>query len=124
MDLLRGRNRRVKTSISNEKTMWGKVEKLGKGTKANYDPDKKIITFCFNRSPHISSDLLRTSRELLMKELRELGYDGRIKYTGEIVVDNIAEEDVVLVKKDHKLVIHLNKKQIGEKEKDPSESNL
>jgi len=100
------------------------VEKLGKGTKANYDPDKKIITFCFNRSPHISSDLLRTSRELLMKELRELGYDGRIKYTGEIVVDNIAEEDVVLVKKDHKLVIHLNKKQIGEKEKDPSESNL
>ncbi|HUW47360.1 MAG TPA: hypothetical protein VMW36_01280 [Patescibacteria group bacterium] len=114
----------MKTSISNEKTMWGKVEKLGKGTKANYDPDKKIITFCFNRSPHISSDLLRTSRELLMKELRELGYDGRIKYTGEIVVDNIAEEDVVLVKKDHKLVIHLNKKQIGEKEKDPSESNL
>jgi hypothetical protein len=104
--------------------MWGKVEKLGKGTKANYDPDKKIITFCFNRSPHISSDLLRTSRELLMKELRELGYDGRIKYTGEIVVDNIAEEDVVLVKKDHKLVIHLNKKQIGEKENDPSESNL
>jgi hypothetical protein len=104
--------------------MWGKVEKLGKGTKANYDPDKKIITFCFNRSPHISSDLLRTLRELLMKELRELGYDGRIKYTGEIVVDNIAEEDVVLVKKDHKLVIHLNKKQIGEKEKDPSESNL
>ena len=109
---------------SNGKTMWGKVEKLGKGTKANYDSDKKIITFCFNRSPHISSDLLRTSRELLMKELRELGYDGRIKYTGEIVVDNIAEEDVVLVKKDHKLVIHLNKKQIGEKEKDPSESNL
>jgi len=109
---------------SNGKTMWGKVEKLGKGTKANYDSDKKIITFCFNRSPHISSDLLRTSRELLVKELRELGYDGRIKYTGEIVVDNIAEEDVVLVKKDHKLVIHLNKKQIGEKEKDPSESNL
>jgi len=109
---------------SNGKTMWGRVEKLGKGTKANYDSDKKIITFCFNRSPHISSDLLRTSRELLMKELRELGYDGRIKYTGEIVVDNIAEEDVVLVKKDHKLVIHLNKKQIGEKEKDPSESNL
>ena len=109
---------------SNGKTMWGRVEKLGKGTKANYDSDKKIITFCFNRSPHISSDLLRTSRELLVKELRELGYDGRIKYTGEIVVDNIAEEDVVLVKKDHKLVIHLNKKQSGEKEKDPSESNL
>src|SRR4030066_2004829 len=109
---------------SNQKMIWGKVEKLGKGTKANYDSDKKIITFCFNRSPHISSDLLRTSRELLMKGLRELGYDGRIKYTGEIVVDNIAEEDVVLVKKDHKLVITLNKKQVGEKEKNHSDSNL
>ena len=81
-------------SDSNGKPMWGRVEKLGKGTKAYYDSDKKIITFCFNRSPHISSDLLRTSRELLMKELRELGYDGRIKYTGEIVVDNIAEERI------------------------------
>ena len=109
---------------SNEKRIWGQVEKLGKGTKANYDPDKKIITFCFNRSPQTSSELLRTLRELLMKELRELGYDGRMKYNGEVVVENVAEEDVVLVKKDHKLVIYLNKKQVGEKEKDPSESNL
>jgi len=108
----------------NEKSMWGQVEKLGKGTKANYDPDRKIITFCFNRSPQTSSELLRTLRELLMKELRELGYDGRMKYNGEVVVENVEEEDVVLVKKDHKLVIHLNKKQVGEKEKDPSESNL
>jgi len=108
----------------NEKGMWGKVEKLGKGTKANYDPDKKIITFCFNRSPQTSSGFLRTLRELLMKELRELGYDSRMKYNGEVVVENIAEEDVVLVKKDHKLIIHLNKKHVGEKEKDPSESNL
>jgi hypothetical protein len=23
--------------------VWGQVEKLGKGTKANFDPDKKII---------------------------------------------------------------------------------
>jgi hypothetical protein len=107
---------------SNEKRIWGQVEKLGKGTKANYDPDKKIITFCFNRSPQTSSELLRTSRELLMKELRELGYDGRMKYNGEVVVENVAEEDVVLVKRDHKLIIHLNKKQVGEK--DPSESNL
>ena len=106
---------------SSEKTIWGQVEKLGKGTKANYDPDKKIITFCFNRSPQTSSELLRTSRELLMKELRELGYAGRMKYNGEVVVDNIAEEDVVLVKKNHKLIIHLNKKQIGENEKGPSE---
>jgi hypothetical protein len=107
-----------------EKTIWGQVEKLGKGTKANYDPGKKTITFCFNRSPQTSSELLRTTRELLMKELKELGYEGRMKYNGEVVVDNIGEEDVVLVKKNHKLVIHLNKKQVGEKEKDPSESNL
>ena len=109
---------------SNEKRIWGQVEKLGKGTKANYDPGKKTITFCFNRSPQTSSELLRTSRELLMKELTELGYDGRMKYNGEVVVDNIAEEDVVLVKKNHKLIITLNKKQVGEKEKDSSESNL
>ena len=109
---------------SNEKRIWGQVEKLGKGTKANYDPDKKIITFCFNRSPQTSSELLRTLRERLMKELRELGYHGRVKYNGEVVVDNIAEEDVVLFKKNHKLIIHLNKKQIGEKEKDHSASNL
>ena len=107
---------------SNEKRIWGQVEKLGKGAKANYDPGEKIITFCFNRSPQTSSELLKTSRELLIKELKELGYNSRMKYNGEVVVDNIAKEDVVLVKKDHKLVIHLNKKQIGEK--DPSESNL
>ena len=100
------------------------MEKLGKGTKASYDPDKKIITFCFNRSPQTSSELLKTSRERLLKELRELGYTGRMKYNGEVVVDNISEEDVVLVKKNHKLIIHLNKKQVGEKEKDPSASDL
>jgi len=109
---------------SNQKSIWGQVEKIGKGTKANYDPDKKIITFCFNRSPQTSSEQLRKLRELLMKELRELGYDSRMKYNGEVIVDNIAEEDVVLVKKDHKLIIHLNKKQVGDKENDPSESNL
>ena len=96
--------------------MWGQVEKLGKGTKANYDPDKKSITFCFNRSPQTSSEVLRTLRERLMKELKELGYDSHMKYNGEIVADNIAEEDVVLVKKNHKLIIHLNKKQVEEKE--------
>jgi len=109
---------------SSEKTIWGQVEKLGKDTKANYDPDKKIITFCFNRSPQISSGLLKTSRERLINELRELGYVGRMKYNGEVLVDNISEEDVVLVKKNHKLIIHLNKKKVGEKEKDPSTSNL
>jgi hypothetical protein len=101
---------------SNEKSMWGQVEKLGKGTKANYDPDKKSITFCFNRSPQTSSEVLRTLRERLMKELKELGYDSHMKYNGEVVADNIAEEDVVLVKKNHKLIIHLNKKQVEEKE--------
>ena len=63
-----------------EKTIWGQVEKLGKGTKANYDPGKKTITFCFNRSPQTSSEFLKTTRELLMKELKELGYEGRMKY--------------------------------------------
>jgi len=47
-----------------------------------------------------------------------------MKYNGEVVVDNIAKEDVVLAKKNHKLIIHLNKKQVGEKEKGSSESNL
>ena len=109
---------------SSEKTVWGQVEKLGKGTKASYDPDKKTITFCFNRSPHTSSELLKKSRETLMKELKELGFTSRMKYNGEVVVDDVAEEDVVLVKKNHKLIIHLNMKQVGEKEKDPSESDL
>jgi len=109
---------------SSEKTIWGQVEKVGKGTKANYDPDKKIITFCFNRSPQTSSQLLRTSRERLIEELRELGYVGRMRYNGEVVVEDVSGEDVVVVKKNHKLMIHLNKKQVGEKEKDPSTSNL
>ena len=105
-----------------EKTIWGQVEKLGKGTKASYDPDKKAITFCFSRNPQTSSELLAKSRERLIKELRELGYVGRMKYNGEIVVDNVSEEDVVLVKKNHKLIIHLNKKQ--DEDKEPSVSNL
>lgn len=104
--------------------MWGQVEKLGKGTKASYDPDKKIITFCFDRNPQTSSEQLTTSRTLLIKELGELGYVGRIKYNGEVVVDSISEEDVVLLKKNHKLMIHLNKKQVGEEKKDTSASNL
>ena len=95
-----------------------------KNEEKNYSCCYILITFCFNRSPQTSSEFLRTSRELLLKELKELGYHARMKYNGEVVVDNIAEEDVVLVKKNHKLVIHLNKKKVGEKEKDPSESNL
>ncbi len=107
---------------SSQKTIWGQVAKLGKGTKANYDPEKRTITFCFNRSPQTSSEVLRALRERLMGELKELGYSGRMKYNGEVVVDNISEEDVVLVKKSHKLIIQLNKKQL--EEKDTSDSNL
>jgi len=95
--------------------VWGQVEKIGKGTKANYDPEKKTITFCFNRSPEVSSDLLKKSRERLMRELKELGFASRMKYNGEVIVDNIAEEDVVLEKKNHKLIIRLKKKQTVEK---------
>ena len=95
--------------------MWGQVEKIGKGTKANYDPEKKTITFCFNRSPEASSEILKKSREQLMQELKDIGFVGRMKYNGEVVVDNIAEEDVVLEKKNHKLIIRLKKKQTEEK---------
>jgi len=104
-----------------EKLEWGQVEKIGKGTKANYNPEKKVLTFCFNRGPDTSSEVLRTSREHLMKELNELGYVSRMKYNGEVVVDNVQEIDVVCVKKNHKLVICLNKKQ-DEKVKASSES--
>jgi hypothetical protein len=102
---------------------WGQVEKLGKGTKANYDSKQKVLTFCFNRGPDTSSEVLRESRESLMKELRELGYVSRMKYNGEVVVDSVQESDVVLVKKNHKLMIHINKKQTEEKAKAPSESS-
>ncbi len=87
------------------------MEKVGKGTKVNYDPDKKIITFCFNKSPQISSESLTASRMNLLRELKELGYIGRIKPNGEVSVDNVLEQDVILVKKNHKLLIHLNKRQ-------------
>jgi hypothetical protein len=97
------------------KPVWGQVEKIGKGTKANYDPVKKTITFCFNRSPETSSEILRKLRETLMGELKELGYSSRMKYNGEVIVDNATEENVVIVNKNHKLIIHLNKKQVEEK---------
>ena len=100
---------------SNEEAIWGQVEKIGKGTKANYDPEKKSITFCFNRSPEASSDILKKSRERLIQELKELGFDSRIKYNGEVVVDNVATKDVILEKRNHKLIIRLNKKQTVEK---------
>jgi len=107
---------------SSDKTIWGHVEKLGKGTRANYDPDKKTITFCFKRDPHTSSEQLRKLRELLMSELKGLGYASRMKYNGEVIVDNIESENVVIAKKNHQLIIHLNdKNQPKPKEEDASE---
>ena len=100
---------------SDKEAIWGQVEKIGKGTKANYDPERKTITFCFNRSPEASSDILKKSRERLIQELKEQGFVSRVKYNGEVVVDNIAKEDLVLEKKNHKLTIRLNKKQTSEK---------
>ena len=100
---------------SNEEAMWGQVEKIGKGTKANYDPVKKTITFCFNRSPDASSEILKKSRDRLIQELKEIGFVSRIKFNGEVVVDNVVKEDVILEKKNHKLIIRLNKKQTEEK---------
>jgi hypothetical protein len=111
MEPLKKRNSTVKNMRDNsDKTIWGRVEKIGKGTKANYDPDKKTITFCFNRDPQTSSEQLRTLRELLMKELKDLGYSSRMKYNGEVVADNIESENVALVKKNHQLIIRLNNK--------------
>ena len=100
---------------SNEKLEWGQVEKIGKGTKASYDSEKKLLTFCFNRGPQTSGEILRKSRELLMNQLKELGYASRMKYNGEVVVDTVEAKDVLLVKENHKLIIHLNKKQVEEK---------
>jgi hypothetical protein len=106
---------------ASDKTIWGHVEKLGKGTRANYDPDKKTITFCFNRDTQTSSEQLKTLRDLLLSELKELGHSSRVKGNGEVVADNIEKEDVSLVKKNHQLIIHLNKKHSEDKEKDLSE---
>ncbi len=99
-----------------EKIVWGHVEKLGKGTRANYDADKKTITFCFKRDPQTSGEQLRRLREQLMDEPKELGYSSHMKYNGEVIAENIEEEDVVLVKKNHQLIIHLNKKGSADKE--------
>jgi hypothetical protein len=107
---------------STEKLEWGQVEKIGKGTKASYDSKFKVLTFCFNRGPNTSSESLRVSRELLMKELKELGYSSRMKYNGEVLVEGVLETDVVLVKKNHKLTITLNKKQAEERPSSPSGS--
>jgi acetylornithine deacetylase/succinyl-diaminopimelate desuccinylase-like protein len=105
-----------------DKTVWGQVEKVGKGTKANYDPAKKTITFCFNRGPETSSDQLKNLRETLMKELRDLGYTSRMKYNGEVIADNILEEEVVLLRKNHKLIIQLKNRLSKDTEKEPASS--
>jgi ribosomal protein S8 len=105
----------MKLKDSGKEAIWGQLEKIGKGAKANYDPERKTITFCFNRSPEASSDILKKSRERLIQELKEQGFVSRVKYNGEVVVDNIAKEELVLEKKNHKLIIRLNKKQTTEK---------
>jgi hypothetical protein len=100
--------------------MWGQTDKIGKGTKANYDAEKQILTFCFNRGPHMTSEDLRRSREKLMSELNKLGFPSRMKYNGEVIVENVTETNIVLEKKNHKLIIHLKEKQpTTEKEKAP-----
>ena len=96
---------------TSNKTIWGIIEKFGKDTLANYNPDRKTITFCFSKNS-------KTSRELLIKTLQELGYTGYIRNNGEVVSENVEKEDIALVKKNHQLIIHLNKKPSGDKEKD------
>ena len=107
---------------ADEKTVWGQVEKIGKGTKANYDANNKTLTFCFNRNPNTTSDQLKKLRESLIKELLELGYVSRMKYNGEVIADKIEQENVVIERKNHKLIIHLNKKPTEDKEKGVSET--
>jgi hypothetical protein len=106
-----------------EKVVWGHVEKLGKGTRANYEADKKTLTFCFKRDAQTTSEQLRKLREQLMNELKALGYVSRMKYNGEVIAENIAEEDVVLTRKNHQLMIRLGKKGSGAKEKDTEEQS-
>jgi hypothetical protein len=108
---------------ADEKTVWGQVEKIGKGTKANYDANNKTLTFCFNRNPNTTSDQLKKLRENLIKELLELGYASRMKYNGEVIADKIEQENVVIERKNHKLIIHLNKKATEDKEKSVSETS-
>jgi hypothetical protein len=110
---------------SYDKTVWGQVEKLGKGTRANYDPDKKTITFCFKRDPHTTGDQLKKLREILMKELKDLGYDSRMKYNGEVIAENIADEEVVQIRKNHKLIMQLkNRKEAVDTEKQQSKESI
>ena len=106
-----------------EKVVWGHVEKLGKGTRANYEPEKKTITFCFKRDAQTTSEQLRKLREQLMTDLKTLGYVSHMKFNGEVIAENIAEEDVILTRKNHQLSIRLDKKGSGAKEKETSEQS-
>ncbi len=118
---LNEKNNGVSMRDQSDKIFWGKIEKIGKGTRASYDPAKKTITFCFQRSLETSSEQLRKLREALMRELKDLGYASRMKYNGEVVVDNVEPENVTLVTENHKLKIHLNPKQSPEKQGETSE---
>jgi hypothetical protein len=106
----------MRDSDNSEKVLWGQVEKIGKGTRANYDPYKKTITFAFTRCPETSTEKLKTLRGRLVNELKELGYSSFVKFNGEVVADKIEAENVVLVKKNHKLIIQLKNKQSQDKE--------
>ncbi len=59
-----------------------------------------------------------------MRELREIGYPSRMSYNGEVLVENIAEGEVVVEKKSGKVIIHLSKRLTSEeKAKSASEQN-
>jgi hypothetical protein len=103
--------------------MWGQVEKIGKGTKACFEADKKTITFAFNRGLDISGEQLRKQRERLIKDLKDLGFESHMKYNGELIVDNVSEGDVVLEKKSGKLFITIKKREPSQKENPTSDDN-
>jgi hypothetical protein len=108
---------------TSDKIIWGHVDKVGKGTRANYNPDKKTLTFAFIRDAKTTSEQLRKLREILMKELKDLGYDSKMKYNGEVIVDNVENQNVSMSKKNGQLLIHLSNKQAPVKEEDSSKES-
>ncbi len=92
------------------KHFGAKLKRSAKAPKQTTIPIRKPSPSPSTEDPHTTSEQLRKSRETLMRELKELGYISRMKYNGEVIVDNVESEDVVLEKKNHKLMIRLNKK--------------
>ena len=104
-----------------DKVIWGHVEKLGKGTRANYEPDKKTITFCFKRDEETSSEQLRKLREQLMNELKTAGLCQSHEIQRRSNCRKHRRTRCGSDQEKSSTLIRLNKKGSGDKEKDVSE---